>query len=89
MNAHAGRAQKDKSHSVANENSRAQNGGESTFQLVNNRSETVMHKKLQEMANNCTQAQQATLLQFSAGGNNDVRFENEADVMGINKIPQK
>ena len=86
MNAHAGRAQKDKSHSVANENSRAQNGGESTFQLVNNRSETVMHKKLQEMANNCTQAQQATLLQFSAGGNNDVRFENEADVMGINKI---
>ncbi len=58
MNTYADRIQENKSQSVANAVSQKQSGGESVFQFVDNRPETVAQRKLQEMANNSSQVSQ-------------------------------
>lgn len=66
MNAHADKTQENKSQSVSNETSKKQGVGESTFQFVDNRPESVAQRELQEMANNSPQAKQAVQLQSMA-----------------------
>lgn len=58
MNTHADKLLENKSQSVANVVSQKQNGGESTFQFLDNRPEAIAQRKLQEMANNYTERQQ-------------------------------
>jgi hypothetical protein len=53
----------DKSQSVANELSQKQSSGESTFQFVDNRPETVMQRKLRDIANNSLPVQRNHALQ--------------------------
>ncbi|WLE95747.1 MAG: DUF4157 domain-containing protein [Candidatus Electrothrix communis] len=66
MNTHADKTQENKSQSVANAVAQKQGGGESTFQFVDNRPETIAQRKLQEMANNSPQIKQAAQLQTMA-----------------------
>jgi hypothetical protein len=47
-----------KSHSIANEVSQKQIGGEATFQFFDNRPEAIAQRKLQEIANNYSAQQQ-------------------------------
>jgi hypothetical protein len=58
MNTHADKTQENKSQSVSNTISQKQGGGESTFQFVDNRPESIFQRKLQEMANNHSLQQQ-------------------------------
>jgi hypothetical protein len=66
MNTHANQTQENKSQSVANEISKKQSGGESTFRFVDNRPEAVAQRKLQEMANNSPRVTQLKAFQDMA-----------------------
>jgi len=52
MNTHADKTQENKSQSEAHTVPHKQNGGETTFQFVDNRPKAIAQRKLQEMANN-------------------------------------
>lgn len=52
MSSHAGKTQENKSQAVSALDSQMHSGGESTFQLVDNRPKAVAQRKLQELANN-------------------------------------
>lgn len=67
MNTHADKTQENKSQSVASGKSQLQSSGESTFQFVDNRPESVAQQKLQELANNSPQVKQVAQLQAMAG----------------------
>ena len=69
MNTHADKTQKNKSQSVSVAYSQMKSGGESTFQFVDNRPETIVQKKLKEVANNIPQVKQAAQLQEMADNN--------------------
>ena len=58
MNTHADKMQEKKNQSVAAESSKIQSSGESTFQFVDNRSEAIAQRKLQEMAKNSQRVMQ-------------------------------
>ena len=63
MNTHADKTQENKSQSVANAVSQKKSSGESTFQFVDNRPETVAQRKLQEVVSNSPQMKLADQLQ--------------------------
>jgi hypothetical protein len=63
MNTHADKTQENKSQSVSAANSQKKSSGESTFQFVDNRPESIAQRKLQEMANNSPQIKKAGQLQ--------------------------
>lgn len=63
MKTHAEKKQESKSQSVSNGESQLQGGGEVSFQLVDNRPESVAQLKLQEMANNSPQDSRLRSLQ--------------------------
>ncbi len=63
MNTHTDKTQEHDNQSVANDRSQSQNQSSATFQFVDNRSSTVAQQKLQEVASNSPQVQQATQLQ--------------------------
>ncbi len=58
MNTHVDKTTENKSQSVSQDQSQIQSGGESTFQLVDNRPEAVALQKMQAMANNSPQVAQ-------------------------------
>lgn len=66
MNTHADKTQENKSQSVTNVISQKQRRGGSTFRFVDNRPEAIAQRKLQEMANNSSQAKRAAQLQAMA-----------------------
>ncbi len=66
MNTYTDKTKKNKIQSEVNDNSRKQNVSQSTFQLVDNRSEAVAQRKLQEMANNSPRAMQLKSFQDTA-----------------------
>ena len=66
MNTHVDKIQENKSQSVSVAGSQIRSGGESAFQFVDNRSEAVAQRKLQEIANNSPQAKQAAQFQAMA-----------------------
>lgn len=66
MNTHADKTQETKNQSVAKAVSQKQSGGESTFQFVDNRPESMQMRKLQEMANNSPQVKQLRTIQEMA-----------------------
>ena len=66
MYAQVEKSKENKNKSVANPVTQKQDGGESTFQFVDNRPEAIVQRKLQELANNRPQAKQATQLQVMA-----------------------
>jgi hypothetical protein len=73
MNIHAARAQENKNHVFINKISQKQDSsqsGEPAFQFVDNRSETTTQMKLQKMALNSSQANQAQQLQTIANSHN-------------------
>jgi len=69
MNTHVQKTQKGKSHSVTNNFSKKQTRKESTFQFVDNRSEAISQRKLQEIANNRPKVQQFKTLQTMRNSN--------------------
>ena len=66
MNTHVDKTQENKSQSVSNAVSQKQGGGESTFQFVDNRPETIAQRKLKEMTNNSPQVSQLKAFQEMA-----------------------
>lgn len=64
MNTHADKTQENKSQSGSSADSQMISNSQSTFQFVDNRPEAVTQRKLQEIANNSSQAKQAA--QFKA-----------------------
>lgn len=66
MRNHAGNTPEKKSQSVATAIAQKQSRGESTFQFVDNRTEAIVQRKLQEMADNCPRAIQLRAFQEMA-----------------------
>ena len=66
MNTHADKTQENKSQSVSTADSQFEDGGESSFQFVDNRPEAVAQIKLQEVANNSPQVSQFMAFQDMA-----------------------
>lgn len=66
MNTHADKTQENKSQSVSHGVSQIQSGSKSTFQFIDNRPEAIAQRKLQELANNSSQAKRAAQLQAMA-----------------------
>lgn len=66
MNTHADKTQENKSQSVANDVSQKKSSSESTFQFIDNRSEAIAQRKLQEMANDSFHTKKAVQLQAMA-----------------------
>jgi hypothetical protein len=56
MNTHSDKTQENKNQVVVNGMSQKSKGGESTFQFVDNRSESIAQRKLHNLANNSLQA---------------------------------
>jgi hypothetical protein len=78
MHTHADKKQENKSQSVANTVPQKQNGGETTFQFVDNRPEAVTQRKSQEIANNSPQVSQLRASQDMA--NNSAHAEQVAQL---------
>lgn len=68
MKTQADRIQKEKSQSSSHSKSQFQSSGKSTFQFVDNRSEAIVQRKLQELANNSPHAK--TIAQFQVMADN-------------------
>ncbi len=68
MKTQADSIQENKSQSSSHGKFQSQGGGESTFQFVDNRSEAIVQRKLQELANNSPHAKK--IAQFQAMANN-------------------
>ena len=66
MKTQADSIQEDKSQSSSHGKFQSQGGGESTFQFVDNRSEAIVQRKLQELANNSPHAKKIAQLQAMA-----------------------
>jgi len=66
MHTHAGKTQKNKSQSVANEVAQKQGGNKPTFQFVDNRPEAIAQRKLQDLMNNSPQVKQLKAFQEMA-----------------------
>lgn len=66
MNTHTEKTQRNKSQSLANENSQMESIRESAFQFIDNRPEAISQRKLQETANNSPQVKQLKAIQESA-----------------------
>ncbi len=80
MNTHTDREQ-EKSKSQSLDNGNIHSGGESTFQFVNNRPESVAQLKLQEVANNSPQVAQLRALQETANSSPQVKQALQLQVM--------
>jgi hypothetical protein len=63
MKSQADRIQKEKSQSSSHSKFQSQSSGKSTFQFVDNRSEAIVQRNLQELANNSPQANKTAQLQ--------------------------
>jgi hypothetical protein len=63
MKTQADRIQKEKSQSSSHSKFQSQSSGKSTFQFVENRSESIVQRNLQELANNSPQANKTAQLQ--------------------------
>ena len=83
MNTHFDKAQGKKSQSAANATQK-QRSGKSTVPFKDNRSEAIAQRKMQEMANNSLQVQQAAQLQTNI--NNETPLESETDIMGAKSL---
>ena len=66
MKTQADRIQEDKSQSSSHSKSQFQSSGKSTFQFVDNRSEAIVQRKLQELANNSPHAKKIAQFQVMA-----------------------
>ena len=66
MKTQADSIQENKSQSSSHGKFQSQGGGESTFQFVDNRSEAIVQRKLQELANNSPHAKKIAQFQVMA-----------------------
>jgi hypothetical protein len=81
MNTHADKTQEDKSQSVYASSPQMQSGSKSTFQFVDNRSEAIAQKKIQEIANNSYQV--SLLRAFQEMTKNSPQAEQVAQLQGV------
>lgn len=89
MNTHADKTQESKSQSVANTHTQQQSGGEPTFKFVDNRSEAITQRKLQEIADNSQQAKQLNFFQEIANNNPQARQAAQLHAMANNYSSQQ
>jgi hypothetical protein len=89
MNTHADKTQENKSQSVSNGESQMQSGGESTFQFIDNRPESVAQRKLQEMADNSPQVSQLRAFQDMANNSPQAKQTAQLQVMADNNSAQQ
>jgi hypothetical protein len=81
MNTHADKSRENKSQTVSHGESQKRSSGESTFQFVDNRPETVAQRKLQEIANNSPQVSQLRAFQDMA--NNSPQAKETAQMQSM------
>lgn len=89
MNTHADKTQENKNQLVANSVSQKQSGGESTFQFVDNRTEAVAQRKLQEIANNSPQVSQLRAFQEMANNSPQAKQAAQLQAMANNHSAQQ
>lgn len=97
MNTFADKIQKNKRQSVANAVSQRPRGGESAFQFVDNRPETIAQRKMQEIANNSPRVKQTiqlrgktteNVIQLVEAGDHPIRVnkgdeDNQLSISGL------
>lgn len=81
MNTHTDKAQESKSKSISNGMSQTQRDGKSTFQFVDNRPESVVQLKLQDLADNSPQVSQLRTFQDMA--NNSPKAKQSAQLQSM------
>ena len=89
MNTRADKTLEKKSRSISNGGSQMQGGGESAFQLVDNRPEAVAQRKLQEIANNSPQVSQPRAFQSIANNSPQAKQSIQLQGMANNHSAQK
>jgi hypothetical protein len=89
MHTHADKTQENKSQSVANTVPQKQNGGETTFQFVDNRPEAVTQRKSQEIANNSLQVSQLRASQDMANNSGHAEQVAQLQPMADNASSQQ
>lgn len=77
MNTHTDKNHENKDHSIAIEVNRMKNVNKSSFQLVDNRPETIVQRKLQQIANNNPQVEQLKAFQEVANSSAQAENSNE------------
>jgi hypothetical protein len=88
MNTHADKTQENKSQSVSTADSQFEDGGESSFQFVDNRPEAVAQIKLQEVANNSPQVSQFMAFQDMANNSPQAKQATQLKSMADNNTVQ-
>lgn len=85
MNTHTNKTQENKSQSVGNGVYHVQSNGESAFQFVDNRIETVAQRKLQTVVNNSSKVSQLRSFQREACDIREVKSTKVEDQNRVNK----
>ncbi|GAA3610244.1 DUF4157 domain-containing protein [Flavivirga amylovorans] len=89
MNTHADKVQENKTQSVSNDHSQKENNSESTLQFIDNRSDFIAQRKLQDLANNSGQAMQLKAFQEMANNSPQhkqiMQLQASADNFSIQK----
>ncbi|WP_211251913.1 eCIS core domain-containing protein, partial [Desulfobacter vibrioformis] len=89
MNTHADKTQENKSQSVSVTGLQLQSSGESIFQSVDNRHETVVQRKLQEIANNSPRTMQLKAIQEMPNNSPQVNQAVQLQAMADNYAAQQ
>jgi hypothetical protein len=89
MNNHANKIQENKSQAVSAVDSQLQGSGEATFQFMDNRTEAIAQRKLQEMASNSQQDSQLKIFQGMANKSLQVKQVAQLQAMEDNNTPVK
>jgi hypothetical protein len=89
MNTHADKTQDNKSQSVANAVSQKQSVGESTFQFVENRSEAVDQRELQETVNSSQKVSQLRAFQNMADNSPQAKQTAQLQSVAANHSAQQ
>jgi len=88
MNTYSDKTEEKKKQSASNGNTQLKRGGESTYQFVDNRSEAVALRKLQEMANKSPRSLQLKSLQDMANNSVIQRAPFDKDGKDLGAGPQ-
>lgn len=83
MNTHTSKTQEKKSKSASLANSQMKNGGESTFQFVDNRPEAIAQRKLQETANNSPLIKQLKSTVFTSDSRQYYTIQKKQNVVQL------
>lgn len=89
MNTHADKTQENKSQAVAKNLPKLQSNDESAFQFLDNRTEAIVQRKLQEAINNSPRVKQLKAYQEMADGSSQVEQTAQLQTISDNRYAQQ